>query len=434
MNIIRHLKFFSKYKNLINSFRYVYYLMITDGIINGFKTKAFTYYKLFSYLSIIENKKIVTASRKGFVILASDKDLYIADYIKLHIEKFSDNVVVSKEINKKFDDRLYFILCPIKLTKLPENFISLQTKSITSRNFSTRNYIKKFKKSLAILDETNENIEIYNKHKISSNKLYFLPYYANEKCGNNLQKKYSFYFYRFLLANDIINFDVFFTLTHNCFFLNKNFQCLSLKEYSKRQKEFLLSNKYNIEIFNGLRYKIRWIGCGLSYKTIIKKALEQNLDYIIICEDDIEFYEDFPQRLSVILEYLEKNLNNWDVFSGFMADVKSDVTIEKIETFKSEDFIQIDRIISTVFNIYNKSIYSHILAWDQNNFDVENNTIDNYIGKKRDLRAITTIPFPVGHKDNQFSTIWGFKNCEYKQMLQNTINILKKKKDEFKRK
>jgi len=51
------------------------------------------------------------------------------------------------------------------------------------------------------------------------------------------------------------------------------------------------------------------IGCALSHKIAWEKVINGNDEYVLILEDDIEFIEDYNNKLSEII----KNANNYDI-------------------------------------------------------------------------------------------------------------------------
>lgn len=246
-----------------------------------------------------------------------------------------------------------------------------------------------------------EKIEFYlkneeaRKNKIAKNKQYL------RQAPNNFE----YFFMRFLLANDWISFDDFYTLASKNVEFKKDIICLTLPETPKRMKEFSKDNSsLNIPFFYGLRHKIGYVGCGLSYKFMAKKALEQNLPYFTICEDDVGFKENFVSEYKEILEYL-KNEKNWTVFSGLLAEIKDNAEIKKI----NGKFIHISDFVSTVFCVYSPEALKCISKYDNRNIKT-NNTIDRYIGNSENINTITTYPYLVEQKNEIKSTLWGKQN------------------------
>jgi hypothetical protein len=153
---------------------------------------------------------------------------------------------------------------------------------------------------------------------------------------------------------------------------------------------------------------------------------------VIICEDDVEFYPDFTNRLQLILEYLTKNTHKWDIFSGLIANLHPDTQVLSIEEYQGEEFVYINTMMSMVFNIYNASCFDRILAWDDGNRDAEVNTIDKFLENNGKLRYVTVNPFLVGHKEDLHSTLWGFQNTQYKNLIENSTKLLHNKIMEYK--
>lgn len=226
-----------------------------------------------------------------------------------------------------------------------------------------------------------------------------------------------FYLDRFLLANDRISFDYFYQTVGNFVQFNGTRICLSLPEATERRASFDQDNHYGFEIFNGLKHYLGWIGCGMSYKFIFRKAMEQKLSQIIICEDDTYFPDNFEERFAHVLHYTETH-KDWNVFSGLMSDLGNVSIIDYAEE-DDEKFVYLNRMISMVFNIYDESIFPLINAWDNTNLDIERNTIDRYL-ENISLRILTTNPFLIGHKEDLYSTLWGAQNTTYTNLIANS--------------
>ena len=239
-----------------------------------------------------------------------------------------------------------------------------------------------------------------------------------------------FYLYRFLLANECITFDQFYNSVGNFIHFDGNRVCLSLPESIVRHEAFKADNQYGFEFFPGLKHRLGWIGCGMSYKFMFRKAMEQQLDQILICEDDVYFPPDFEERFNKVLNYVEKN-NDWTVFSGIMADLGRVKPLKYVEE-DGEEYIYLNKMISMVFNLYDKSIFEAISNWDNMNRDVQKNTIDRYL-EDQEMRILTSCPFLVGHKEDLSSTIWGAQNTIYTELITNSSIKLREIVDKYKK-
>jgi LmbE family N-acetylglucosaminyl deacetylase/glycosyltransferase involved in cell wall biosynthesis len=247
---------------------------------------------------------------------------------------------------------------------------------------------------------------------------------------------FSYFFNRLLLAYDLINYTEFYRKVENypTSITESNVgNCLTLPETRERQVNFIKQkNSSDFSFYNGLRHQLGWIGCGLSYKDMINRAKDANLEYVIICEDDVEFYEDLEEQLALVLDYLKTTKKEWHIFSGFIAIVHNETQINHIEIYQEQEFIHIDKMISAVFNIYHKSVFDRILTWDETDHNDQTNTIDKFIESSGDLKVITTLPFLVGHHEEMKSTLWGFTNSAYNPFIKESSILLRKKVDKFK--
>ena len=236
---------------------------------------------------------------------------------------------------------------------------------------------------------------------------------------------FTYFFNRLLLAYDLINYTEFYRKVDNyptSITENNVGNCLTLPETRERQINFIKQkNSSDFSFYNGLRHQLGWIGCGLSYKDMINRAKDANLEYVIICEDDVEFYEDFEEQLALVLDYLKTTKKEWHIFSGFIAIVHNDTQVSHIEIYQEQEFIHIDKMISAVFNIYHNTVFDRILAWDETDHNDQTNTIDKFIESSGDLKVITTLPFLVGHHEEMKSTLWGFTNGTYATHLTRDI-------------
>ena len=241
--------------------------------------------------------------------------------------------------------------------------------------------------------------------------------------------QFDFYFLRYLLSNDLITFDQMFENTSQYYLMRNNKIVLSLPESFKRREYFKSINNDRFDFFPGLRHNISWIGAGLSYKYLFTLAEKLNIDNLIICEDDTEFFPDHESRETEILNYLKHlDSNDWNIFCGVIADFNDNTEISNIVKFHNEEYIHINKMTSTVFNIYNKNFFKKMVNWDQNERDVDINTIDRYIENMTNLKIITTMPYLVGHNESLNSSLWnGQKNTIYSDLLDSSVSKLTSK-------
>ncbi len=168
--------------------------------------------------------------------------------------------------------------------------------------------------------------------------------------------------------------------------------CLSLSETPVRRKAFFKSPSHGFRFFDGIRYRIGWIGCGMSYKYMLSAMLASKAKMGIICEDDVIFPLDYDQKLNKIIDHLQTTEVEWHILP-----VSSRIFMTIPESLTSEidgiEYVYIDKMTSMVMNIYSRSGMALIAQWDETNIDAETNTIDRYVESAQDLVVVTTVPF-----------------------------------------
>jgi glycosyl transferase, family 25 len=120
----------------------------------------------------------------------------------------------------------------------------------------------------------------------------------------------------------------------------------SKKEFEKLNLPF--------ERFNAIKNENGHLGCTLSHLKILKMAKEKNLDYVMVCEDDVEFHV---------------NRNNLDNFiKNFIEDdnLKMFVPIHDIHNINSikkynDIFFTSDDIIRTTCYVVKKKYYDKLI-------------------------------------------------------------------------
>jgi len=199
--------------------------------------------------------------------------------------------------------------------------------------------------------------------------------------------------------------------------------CLHLLETPERIKIFNYQKyKPNVEIFPAIKDSSGYINNVLSYKILIYNAKRCNLDKITICEDNCIFKEDFNEKFDIINSFLNKH-NIWDIFVGVMTEVPDNVIIKNVYRYNNVIFIELNKMMSTVFNIYNKSSFDTIINWNDDDLNLNDNKIDQYL-KRMDLKIITTYPFEFICTN----TLWGSNKFDhYERIFQNSLNILENK-------
>jgi len=118
--------------------------------------------------------------------------------------------------------------------------------------------------------------------------------------------------------------------------------------------------------------------------------------------------------------------NNWDIFVGLVANLPKDTIFGNVYNYKGMTFIEVDKIHSMVFNIYNKTCYDTILKWDKNNLDNTVNQMDQYL-KRQNMKIIISYPFEFSCIDTE-SSLWnGNLYSEYKKLFEKSNRTIEEK-------
>lgn len=259
---------------------------------------------------------------------------------------------------------------------------------------------------------------------------------SNSSVLSDLLQQRKFLFARFLLGIGFIPYETFiaFIEPHNLtsMYSQKNPKlCLSLPETLERRNSFLKEDMHDFQIIDGLKHRIPWIGCGLSYKYLFYLAQQYDSDVVTICEDDVYFPSGFKERHHKIYQYLINNKDKWDIFAGVIADLSPKTSITDIDYYDGIDYIYIDRMVSMVYNIYNSTVFDKLSNWDLR-ITATSNTIDRHIEQTPNLKIVTCYPFLVGHKEELHSSLWGQSNTTYNSMISSSEAQLLEKIERYK--
>lgn len=249
-------------------------------------------------------------------------------------------------------------------------------------------------------------------------------------------QRFCFMFDRFMVGAKLLPYQ---HLNHQPLYLNPPAQAvgpnprliLSLPETITRRRDYLATPVADSLVFDGVRYAPGWIGCGLSYGAMANHAMHQRLDHLTILEDDAEVGPDFEDKMAVIHRYLDSLDGQWDVFCGLIAVVHDDTQIARVDDFEGMRFITVNRMVSTVCNIYSPRALQLLADWHPGAADEHSNTIDQYLGSRTQLRAVIALPFIASLRKDLDSTLWGIGNTRYLTMIANCQQTLLRKTAEF---
>ena len=286
----------------------------------------------------------------------------------------------------------------------------------------------------SVLDPSLARIEQLAALGLAPGKVHHLPGHASAGTGSGVDPlldeltrpglcidpagAFDYHAARFLLANDLIDFDTFYRLVAQHVSLAGGRVCLGLAEYTARLRSFAADNQHGFAYFPGLRHTLGWIGCGMSYKFLARKALDAGLTRITICEDDVEFRPGWSERYNAVQAHLDTRADDWDLFAGLITDLHPETRVQAVGPFGTSRMLQLDRMTAMVFNVYSRRGLAKLAQWNPSNFDSKFNAVDRHLERQAALSVLTAIPYLVGHKEDLHSTLWkGQTNAIYDERI-----------------
>jgi hypothetical protein len=359
-------------------------------------------------------------------IMSPPSDLHLANRIAAQLSGYGwEAQVVSP---RHFSDYDYWIVIrPESFDRLPPKAtrIIYQLAPPSYLRHTPRKYLSVLKASWAVLEHAQENLALLLAEGVQYPRLHYVPLDTvalmtapTGTSGAKSDEQFCFMFERFLVAMSFLpathvrNMKIPFSAQGDKF-------ALSLPETPQRRKLLETTKPDDFSVFDGMRRRPGWIGCGLSYQLMAQYALSNGLSTLTIMEDDAILPLDFKEKLSTIHTYLEQHAGEWDIFAGVIADLAPECVVRDVNIFDGLTFVTIDRMTSTVFNIYGEKALRALAAWNPENLDPSlGNTIDRALGSLPGLRVVTLLPFFVGHQEDAHSTLWGIQNTHYTEMIQ----------------
>jgi GR25 family glycosyltransferase involved in LPS biosynthesis len=127
---------------------------------------------------------------------------------------------------------------------------------------------------------------------------------------------------------------------------------------------------FDLRRIEGVRDMDGWKGCFKSHKKILKYAEMANLDTVLVLEDDCRIVEhhqrekhyNFNEQWSQIKEWLDSNLDKWDIYVGGTTIYGFHVDGGPLEMENFDlGILRMKKAYCRHFAYYNKSIFSDII-------------------------------------------------------------------------
>lgn len=145
-------------------------------------------------------------------------------------------------------------------------------------------------------------------------------------------------------------------------------------------------------------------GCGLSFMKVVKKAKDNNLKTVLIFEDDNKPLEGFNTRWIIIKEWLDNNLDAWEIYNGsprFLDWGKYDINntspyiyeTKLSYSIQSKEYLfTAPQLLATNWIYINNSAYNKVLEWETKYSKEGKIQIDSYILHSDNFKILFSIP------------------------------------------
>jgi len=194
---------------------------------------------------------------------------------------------------------------------------------------------------------------------------------------------------------------------------------INLKKREDRWKkitEYFSGSSIELKQFEAIEHPTPHVGIGLSIQNIIKKAIEDTLDTVLIFEDDNKPNENFDKRWQITKKWLDSNLDKWEIFLG---SPKIDGELEgnlRYTLDENVNLLEFKELTSLNWLYINKKAYDKILLWNPKAVDLHSywGAIDRYIGRTKFFSNLSIVPF-LSTQDKGYSNIqqsYNNKNAE----------------------
>jgi GR25 family glycosyltransferase involved in LPS biosynthesis len=152
------------------------------------------------------------------------------------------------------------------------------------------------------------------------------------------------------------------------------------------------------------------LGCTQSFVKAVEQAKQNNLPYILIMEDDCKPTDKLENLWPIIKEWLEKNMDKWEIFLGgnSLYGFNNDISTVKALCKINENLKLYYTSISTAhFICINSSVYDKYIEvkdfLTKEKFNKEEHGSDRW-AKTKEMKIVTPIPF-IAIQEQSYSNI-----------------------------
>jgi hypothetical protein len=184
------------------------------------------------------------------------------------------------------------------------------------------------------------------------------------------------------------------------------------------------SNIFNLKRISALEHKVGWVGCFQSHQRCLRIAKKANLKTVLVLEDDCCLFnkETFLDQWKTTKDWLDNNLDKWEIFLGGCTNLKEDNVIGYEN--KTLGLVRLNFATTAHFIYYNSSIFDKIIDFNID-FKSKYTPVDLVLCEFAKDKILTKIPF-LAKQYSDFSNIEN-RLVNYDIMFQTSLDIINKK-------
>ncbi len=176
------------------------------------------------------------------------------------------------------------------------------------------------------------------------------------------------------------------------------------------EKQFAAKKEFDITIIDAVKHEVKAVGLWLSIRKILAKAVENDDDVIIICEDDHEFTNNYSREylLQNVIEAAEQGCS---YLSCGTSNFRCAIPVSKNRYWVSS-------CLTTRFIVLYKNIFNKILEEPFDNSVITDLLLCEIISNKMILYPFISVQkdfdysnITMAHNENTFLATEIFENC-----------------------
>ena len=184
------------------------------------------------------------------------------------------------------------------------------------------------------------------------------------------------------------------------------------------EKEFVGREEFDIIIVRAIEHDIGSIGLWKSIRSIIKKAIDKNLEYILVCEDDHQFTENYSEEK--LFDYIaDAKGRKADILLGGISWFNNAIQI-------NNNLFWVEKFSGMQFAIIFEKFFQTILNSDFSYFDAADYKISKLTQNKFFISPFISIQKDYGYSDVTMKNNMAGRVSDLFDRAKERVNCVKK--------